>query len=144
SVGYGTYRQSDQVTSGPDGRFEAFVVPGDVKLHVIRVPEGYVQLGAPWAEPVRVPADPGTFDLPPIELVKAGPAIPGTLVDGRDRPLSGVQVIAVSGNRRYGFARTDAAGAFTFQGVPPGIEFQYQAWTDEDFAVPTEVLRERP
>ena len=144
SVGYGTYRQSDHVTSGPAGRFEAFVVPGDVKLHVISVPKGYVQLGAPWAEPIKVPADPGTFELPPIDLVKVGPAIPGTLVDGRDGPLAGVQVIAVAGNRRYGFARTDAAGAFTFEGVPPGIDFKYEAWTEDDVAVPAEVVRERP
>jgi RNA polymerase sigma factor (sigma-70 family) len=144
SVGYGTWRQSDTVTTGPDGKFEAFVVPGKVRLQVIVVPDGYVQLGAPWDEPIPVPADPPSFDLPPIDLVKSVPPIAGKLVDGRDRPLSGVQIIAGSGNRRYGFARTDAKGEFKLGGIPPGIELKYEAWTEDEVAAPTEVIREAP
>jgi len=144
SVGYGTFRQSDTVTTGPDGKFEAYVVPGDVRLHVIVTPKDHVQLGSPWDEPSRVSADAGAVDLPPIELVKQGPPIPGKLVDGRDRPIAGVQVIAVSGNRRYGFARTDAAGAFTFKGIPAGLDLKYEAWTEDEQAVPTEVVHPAP
>ena len=144
SVGYGTWRQSDTVTTGPDGKFEAYVVPGNVKLQVIEVPDGYVQLGAPWDEPIPVPADPPSFDLPPIDLVKTLPTIPGKLVDGRDRPLSGVQIIASSGNRRYGFGRTDSKGEFKLDGIPPGIDLKYEAWTEDEIAAPTEVVREAP
>ena len=144
SVRYGTYRQSELATSGADGTYQARVLPGQVYRQVIVTPDGFVQMGAPWAEDFAVPADDGTFDLPPIDLVKAGPPIPGRLVDGRDRPLAGLRVFASHGNRRYGFAQTDAEGLFTLEGVPVGLEFTYEAWSDDESAVPAEVVTAAP
>jgi hypothetical protein len=66
------------------------------------------------------------------------------LVDSRDRPIGLVQIIAVSNNRRYGFARTDAAGAFTLDGLPPNIDFSYEAWSEDEVSVPTEVVHAKP
>ncbi len=143
-VQYDKRRQDDRITTGPDGRYETYVVPGDVTLHVVIDPEGYVQLGAPWAEPVRVPPGVEVFELPPVELVKTGPAIVGKLIDGRDRPLADVQIVGGEGNRRYGFARTDAHGAFRIEGVPAALKLTYDASADDEQAVPTEVVSADP
>ena len=68
-----------------------------------------MQLGEPWAERHRVPEGAETFDLPPIEVVR-GITIKGRLVDADDRPIANVGINGISGNRRYGFGRTDQAG----------------------------------
>ena len=143
-VQYDKRRQSDRIETGPDGTHEAYVVPGDVMLQVVVDPVGYVQIGAPWAEPVHVANGPATFELPPVELVKQGPTIAGKLVDGRDRPLPGVRLIGATGNRRYGFATTDANGAFQMKGVPAGLALTYTAWTEDEHAVPAEVVSADP
>jgi hypothetical protein len=130
SIGYGAPRQSDSVVSDARGAFTAHVLAGDVMMHVIAVPENLVQLGEPWAERHRVPEGVDTFDLPPIEVVK-GITIKGRLVDAEDRPVANVMVNGISGNRRYGFGRTDETGSFALSQVPAGLELTYQAWPDD-------------
>ena len=74
SVSYGSGRQGSTVVSDKEGRFEAYVLPGDVRLQVIVMPENYVQLGEPWNERYKVPADVATFDLPSIDVVPGRPS----------------------------------------------------------------------
>ena len=69
SVNYGSGRQGSTVVSDKDGRFETYVLPGDVRMQVIVMPDNYVQLGEPWNERYKVPADVAAFDLPSIDVV---------------------------------------------------------------------------
>ncbi len=130
SVGFGSPRQSDQVETDAQGRFTAHVLPGDVTTQVISMPDGLVQLGAPWAEKHRVPEGAQTFDLPAIEVVK-GHTITGRVVDAQDRPVADVSLNGVSGDRRYGFGQTDKNGAFSLSDVPAGLEMSYQVWPSQ-------------
>lgn len=126
SVGYGAPRQSDRVETDAQGRFTAHVLPGDVTMHVISMPDGFVQLGEPWAEKHRVPEG-KTFDLPAIEVVQ-GITVTGRLVDAENRPVAEISLNGISGNRRYGFGRTDKKGAFSLSKAPAGLEMSYQVW----------------
>ncbi len=117
---------------------------GDVTMHVIFMPESFVQLGEPWAERYRVPEAAETFDLPPIEVVR-GITIKGRLVDAKDRPVADVGINAVSGNRRYGFGRTDQSGSFTLSQVPAGLELRYEFWrNDHEGPIDAEIFEREP
>ncbi|MHB1558602.1 MAG: sigma-70 family RNA polymerase sigma factor [Isosphaeraceae bacterium] len=143
SVGYGAPRQSDQVETDAQGRFTANVLPGDVTMHVISLPDGLVQLGEPWAEKHRVPEG-KTFDLPAIEVVK-GLTITGRVVDLENRPVADVSLNGISGNRRYGFGKTDEKGAFSLSDVPAGLEMSYQVWpSDHENPVDAQIVTREP
>ncbi len=144
SVGYGVPRQSDQVESDAAGRFTAHVLPGDVTMQVISMPESFVQLGEPWAERHKVPEGVPTFDLPPIEVVK-GLTITGRLVNTGNRPVADLGINGISGNRRYGFGRTDREGAFSLSQVPAGLDLRYQVWPSEhENPVDAEIVGRKP
>ena len=90
-VYYGSGRQGATVVSDKDGRYETYVLPGDVRMQVIVMPDDYVQLGEPWNERYKVPADVAAFDLPSIDVVP-GTTIKGRLVQGRDRPVANARI----------------------------------------------------
>ena len=98
SVSYGSGRQGSTVVSDKEGRFETYVLPGDVRLQVIVMPENYVQLGEPWNERYKVPADVAAFDLPSIDVVP-GTTIKGRLVKGKDRPVANVRIAGQVGRK---------------------------------------------
>jgi RNA polymerase sigma factor (sigma-70 family) len=125
SIGYGASRQHDSVVSDGQGRFTAHVLAGNVTMQVISMNESFVQLGQPWAERYQVPKGAEAFDLPPIEVVRAV-EIKGRLVDAENRPMANVGISGLSGNRRYGFGRTDQAGSFTLSQVPADLDLGYQ------------------
>jgi hypothetical protein len=142
SLGYGGYHQSDQVTTDQEGRYEGRVLPGPVRVHIIALPEGYVQLGAPWAEPYQVPSDVEEYELPNIDVVGTH-KLSGRLIDDKGQPLPRMRLTAVDKNRRYGFALTDAEGRFSMN-VPDGVETRIEAFTDQRGQEPVEVVEREP
>lgn len=142
SLGYGVFRQFDNVVTDADGRFEGRALPGRVTAHIIVLPDGYAQVGAPWAEPYQVPEDVEEFELPTIEVVETH-KLSGRLIGKNDQPLAESQLMAVAGNRRYGFAKSDAEGRFTME-VPDGIETRIEVYTDKRGQEPVEVVTQEP
>lgn len=120
SLGYGGFWQSDMVTTDENGQYSGRALPGPVRIHIIALPDGYVQLGAPWADAYQVPADVDEFELSTIEVVGSHD-IAGQLVDTNDQPLPDVHVAAVEKSRVYGGGITDSEGKFTFR-VPDGVD----------------------
>ena len=104
SLGYGGSHQSEQVTTDENGAYEGRVLPGGVHVHIVSLPAGLVQLGTPWDKPYQVPANVDSFALPAIEVV-GSTEMEGLLIGVDDQPLPNVQVMAIEGNRRYGFGR---------------------------------------
>lgn len=142
SLGYGGYHQSEQVVTDEEGRYEGRVLPGPLRAHVIVLPGGYVQLGEPWAEPHQVPAEAEKFELPTIEVVGTH-KLTGRLVGSSDEPLPATQLMAVAGNRRYGFATTDSRGRFTMN-VPDGVQTSIEVYTDQRGTEPVTVVEREP
>lgn len=142
SLGYGGYHQSDNVVTDDQGRFEGRALPSSVRVHIISLPDGYVQLGAPWAESYRVPDGVERFELPTIEVVGSH-KLSGQLVGQNDEPLSRREVMAVTENRRYGFAKTDSEGRFSMS-VPDGIDTTIEVYSDERGQEPVAVVSEAP
>jgi Carboxypeptidase regulatory-like domain len=143
-VHYGSGGQYDTVVSDREGRYETYALSGDVRMQVIVMPENFVQLGEPWSERYKVPADTREFDLPPIEVIP-GRTIKGRLVWGKDRPVVSAQITGNAGNRRYGFGRTDETGEFTLTGVLPRLPLAYMAMIDDaEGWVETSILSENP
>jgi beta-lactamase regulating signal transducer with metallopeptidase domain len=142
SLGYGGFRQSDRVTTDESGKYMGRVLPGDVRIHIIVLPDGFVQLGAPWAEPHQVPANVDEFELPTIEVVGTR-EVTGRLIDANDQPLPNTQVLAVKGNRRYGFGKSDAEGRFKMR-VPEGVETKIQVYLERRGSVPVAVVQQAP
>jgi hypothetical protein len=138
----GYFRQSDQVVTDEDGRFEGRALSGPVRVLIFALPDGYVQLGAPWAEPCQVPPDVTEFELPTIEVVGAH-KLSGRLIGEKDQPLAAHQLMAVDKNRRCGFATTDAGGHFTMN-VPDGVETRIEVYSDERGQEPVEVVKRDP
>jgi RNA polymerase sigma factor (sigma-70 family) len=146
SLQYDQHHQNDQVTTRHDGKFEAYVLPGDVSTQVVVFPRGYVSSGGPPVASVRVPDGVDVFDLPAIELVKEQPPIVGRLISGRDRPVAEAFIYGVSGNRRFGYGRTDDKGNFELQGIPEGEKPAFEVAIDNDgeYGLKTEVVRADP
>ena len=122
SLGYGGFRQSDHVTTDENGAYQGRVLPGGVRVHIISLPDGFVQLGAPWDEPYQVPQNVDSFALPTIEVVGSS-EMKGLLIGADDQPLANIKLMASKGNRRYGFGKSDAEGRFTMR-VPDGVDTQ--------------------
>lgn len=142
SLGYGGFRQSDHVVTDEEGRFEGRALPGPVRVHILGLPDGYVQLGTPWAEPYTVPAGVKEFELPTIEVVGSH-KLAGKLIGEKGQSLSKVQVMAVDNGRRYGFATTDSDGRFTMS-VPDGVETRIEVYTDGRGQEPVTVVERDP
>jgi beta-lactamase regulating signal transducer with metallopeptidase domain len=141
-LGYGGFQQHDFVVTNEEGRFEGRVLPGPVRVHIISLPDDYVQLGAPWAEPYEVPSGVAEFELPTIDVVGTH-KLTGQLIGDEGQPLSDVQVMAVDKNRRYGFAKTDSAGSFTMN-VPDGVATRIEVFSDERGQEPVTVVQQDP
>jgi len=143
SIGYGGARQSDHARSDAEGKFETFVLPGPVRQQAIILPDRYQQLGEPWRDKLVVPVTDKPFDLPPLDVVQTL-ELNGRLIDQNDKPLVGLRLNGVVGNRRYGFATTAKEGRFTMQ-VPPDIELSYQVWVDRNIGpVDAEIVERDP
>jgi uncharacterized GH25 family protein len=142
SLGYGGFQQSDHVVTDEHGRFEGRALPGPVRAHIIYLPDGYVQLGSPWAEPYEVPTGVEEFELPTIEVVGTH-KLSGRLVGAKDQPLQDVQVMAVDGGRRYGSTKTDSEGRFTMN-VPDGVETAIEIYSRERGQEPVTVVTQDP
>ena len=117
TIRYGKRFQAKMVTSDRQGHYEAHVLAGPVYTQVTTMPRElstrYEQTGEPWNDKIEVPAGQKEFELPPIVLA-ATAARTGTLLDQR-APLRHARVSGMHGNRRYGFAETNARGEFSLQ-----------------------------
>jgi hypothetical protein len=127
SVQYGSFRQSEQVRTDADGRFEANVLAGSVRRQLIITPEefsNWIVEDAGWQmqNAINVPAGVETFDLPPLELIETSERT-GRLVDRANRPVAGASIRAIAGNRVYAWGESDEQGAFTLR-LPPGLEVE--------------------
>jgi len=115
NVRYGGLFQSEQPRTDAEGRFEAYVLPGQVRQSLYSQPEQFTHWmdeRERWNEPIDVPAQASDFDLPPIELVETFERR-GKLVDQDNEPVGDIQLSAVVGNRRMSFAKTKADGTFS-------------------------------
>lgn len=142
SLGYGGFRQHDSVVTDENGEYEGRTLPGDVSVHIISMPDGFVQLGSPWEKNHEVPDGVDAFELPTIELVGTR-EIAGQLIDANDQPMPDLQVIATNGNRRYGFGKTNAEGRFRMS-VPEGVETKTVAFLKGLGQVPVDVVTKDP
>ena len=117
--------QHEQVRTDAEGRFEAYVLPGEVVLHVANLPglmEEPDRRGPPRDE---VAVQDGIVELKPIEMV-ATKTIAGHLVDQFDHPVAGTNVSANDDRSRWlGGATTDSDGSFSLQ-LPSDAEPSYQ------------------
>ena len=141
---YGTWRQGANPVSDRDGRFEAYVLPGDVRMQVISMPDEYVQLGEPTNDRYTVPADVKEFNLPSIDVVP-GTTIKGRLLEGKGRPVANARLAGDSAGHLYGFGQTDPNGEFTLVGVPAGFPLTYKARVDDTSGwVETTIVTKNP
>lgn len=141
-VQFGVQRQGNWARTDDQGRFETYVLPGEVSQQAITITDALVQLGEPWAEKTEVPKTTEPFDLPPVEFA-ATKKVTGRLIDQRDKPLAGLPLHALSGNRRYGVATTADDGSFTID-VPADAEISYQVWPDPQGPIDTEIVERDP
>jgi hypothetical protein len=134
SVRYGVIRQGDWAVTNENGEYSAPALSGPVYVHLISVPEGYIQLGSPSADRRTVPDDVKEYEWPPIEVVRSF-EIAGKLIDADGKPMPNVRINGVQGNRRYGFGDTNDKGEFTLDRVPKEIQLEkFEIWTrDERF-----------
>ena len=75
-VSYGSFRQGSQVRTDIGGRFETNVLPGEIRQQIIIKPVRYSDWTMEeWGlgDPILIPADVETVDLPPLELSSVQP-----------------------------------------------------------------------
>ena len=125
NVGVGVdYGSPDMVRTDANGRYECFAIPRRAYISLSPVPEGYTSLMYGLSEPT-IPADAADFEMPPIELSRAGD-VRGDVVDAQGKPVAGALVVAAwavdEGPNRRGqreaSVRTDGRGEFRVDGVP--------------------------
>ena len=76
SVSYGSFRQGNQVRTDIGGRFETNVLPGEIRQQIIIKPLRYsdwTMENGGLGDPILIPADAETVDLPPLELSSVQP-----------------------------------------------------------------------
>ncbi len=142
-IGYGVFRQGDLVVSDEAGRFETYVLAGDVRQHAIFMPGEFLQLGTSRQQRHAVPADADLFELPPIEVLTTT-TVEGRLIDETGKPVAG----ALVDGRPYGSGTSDEQGNFTLHRVPPNAGFEgydvYVREGDRRLRVTASVVQERP
>lgn len=141
-LGYGGLLQSERVMTNDSGEYQAHVLPGEVRIYPISLPDGVVQLGTPWSESFKVPAEADRFDLPTIEVVGSRD-VEGVLVGENDQPLPKVKIMAVKGKRRYGFGISDSMGRFSIR-VPDGVVTEINVYTQNQGSSPVQVIQKDP
>jgi len=118
------------VVSDRDGKFAARVLPGQVRMQVIFLPEQFARLHSQMFPTASVPEDAAEFELPAIEVAPAR-IFSGRLLDQRGRPMAQARLAIVSGDRYHGIGRSDNDGRFTMGDVPESVDpktSKYQAW----------------
>lgn len=129
---YGVAQQGDIAVTNEKGEYSALGLAGDVYVHLISIPKGYAQMGEPWRERRKVPADARDFTWPTIDVVPTV-ELAGKVVDREGKPMAKVRVNGVVGNRRYGFGNSGPDGAFTLSGVPQELRLErFEIWTRDD------------
>ena len=138
--------ESEEVRSDADGRFEAYVLPGQVGEHVIGKVPGLMPEEGPggwWQQREDVAAQEGVVELKPIELV-ASKTIKGRLVDQFNRPLAGVTIHAGNGpGGGYGWAKTESDGRFSLD-VPADADPTYRISQQRAGDIDTDVVQADP
>jgi protocatechuate 3,4-dioxygenase beta subunit len=149
SVGFDGFLQSDQVISDVQGRFEAHVLPGNVRMQVINMPPNvaanYTETGESMGRTIEVDESAQPFELPPI-LLAPTETVEGTLTDHIGRRLANARVCGNGERRRYGFAVTNADGEFALH-LPKKISIDsFEAWLPDQANSTTSVkiMRYRP
>ena len=112
------------------------LLPGDYRLTVSNMPPGYFLKSARLDQSegmdqlLHVTASP----LGQLEVVLSpnGGQIEGTVLNDKQQPLNGIQVVLIPEQRRtrfdlYSTSRSDQAGRFTMKGIPPG-DYKLFAW----------------
>lgn len=149
-VGYGVHRQSESARTDAQGTFEAFVLPGPVRLQAIELPDDLTQvlpddltqLAQPTPKQHEVPTTNERFDLPPIEVVRTQ-EIQGRLVDQNDVPLVGAEIRANPGDDRFSFATTAEDGRFTMR-VVRDVELTFVVGHGRSGRVETDIVDRTP
>jgi len=150
SIQYGVFgSQGTMVVSDGDGKFAARVLPGQVRMQVIVLPEQFARLHSQMFPTASVPEDAEEFDLPVIEVAPAR-IFSGRLLDRRGRPVAQARLAIVSGDRYYGSGFSDDDGRFTMGDVPESVDpkrAQYKVWLptgEPSGAGEVEVIRTDP
>jgi hypothetical protein len=129
---YGVGQQGDGAVTNEKGEYSTLGLAGEMYVHLISIPNGYVQMGEPWRERRRVPADAQEFTWPVIDVVPTIKVV-GKLVDREGKPMASVRIFGIVGNRRYGFGNSDGNGAFTLTDVPQDVRFEsFEIWTRDE------------
>jgi hypothetical protein len=121
-IQYGVFgHQGTTVVSGADGKFAARVLPGQVRLQVIVLPEQYARLHSQMFPSAVVPNDAKEFELPPIEVAPAR-ILSGRLIDEHGRPVAEAMLSIIEGDRYYGVGSSDKEGRFSMGDVPATVD----------------------
>jgi hypothetical protein len=112
------------------------LLPGDYRVTVSNMPAGY------FLKSVRLDQSDGmdqllhvtASPLGQLEVVLSpnGGQIEGTVLNDKQQPLNGIQVVLIPEQRRtrfdlYSTSRSDQAGRFSMKGIPPG-DYKIFAW----------------
>ena len=135
--------QHERVRTDAEGRFEAYVLPGEVVVHVAKLPGLMEEPDRRGPQRDEVAAQEGVVELRPIEMV-ATKTIAGHLVDQFDHPVAGVLVLAGDGPaQNLGADTTDSDGGFSLQ-LPSDAEPSYQVRTQLFGSVDADVVQRDP
>lgn len=129
----GRFNDDVVMATGPDGRFEGYSPPGVLLFSVRDVPDGHANLLFSLPR-VMIPEDATEFEMPPIELSRAG-AVRGLVLDDQGRPLPGAEITAKwlvdegphSSTIRDVTVQSDPHGRFTVEGAIEGVPVELTA-----------------
>ena len=142
AIRYGVGQQGDHAVTNEKGEYSALALSGKVYVHLIDIPNGYIQMGSPWQDQQAVPARAQEYAWPTIDVVPST-EVSGKVLDGKGKPMAKVRINGLVGDRRYGFGNTDQDGVFKLPGVPQGIQLEkFEIWTrDEHFTGVIEIKK---
>ncbi|PQO38153.1 carboxypeptidase regulatory-like domain-containing protein [Blastopirellula marina] len=119
--------------SDENGIYTAKVLPGQqASVQLVAKPTQYMNWpeDKPGRQPINIPADAQEAELPTIELIPTFP-VEGKLIDAFDRPVEGVQIVALKQGRAISYGKPDAAGKFTLH-LPQGFEVEQYSVSSDD------------
>jgi RNA polymerase sigma factor (sigma-70 family) len=128
-----TMAETGAMTTRADGTYEGYVPPDGTSLELRSVPPDYVMPVYPLGS-VQIPDGVEKFELPPIELTRAG-ELRGLVVSEGARPAIGAEVVAEwksdEGRSRRAphrlTVRTGSDGRFLIDRVPEGVDVELSA-----------------